>query len=180
MVGTIGLTAISWGQAHPLTTNGTTINLTNIGSFSGDYAVTQHLTSSAEEGGSNWLNRGFPIGSTLVWATDPANPYKSLNLMILPDGSTQIFSMQVNGGPPTYQNSHYVSYKADGSLFTDYGPPKGDGLNMASYSYSGTWPGGGFGPGYNSGGGGNTVLVEQAAQLNIGLSFQNGQWTPSQ
>ena len=41
------LTSVAWGQTHPLTTVGATMDLTNLGAFSGNYVVVESRDSYA-------------------------------------------------------------------------------------------------------------------------------------
>jgi len=75
-------------------------------------------------------------------------------------------SREMYGWEGLYNTAPPVAF--DPAVFVNGLSP--DGLSLVGGSATG---------GGSGGGGGGSVIVEQAAQLNIGLIFQDGQWTPS-
>lgn len=95
--------------------------------------------------------------------------------------------------PAYWKFSKFTGYTGTGSMsglqkedFYSYGYPSYTPLgDPTTLSFSGVGAGVVPAPGSPEagfqlgGGGGNSVFVEQAEQLNEGLTFQDGQWTPS-
>lgn len=90
------------------------------------------------------------------------------------------------------QGVNYISLTIDGWVEDDEGNwTYYDGVTSWSSeapSWGVAWAGGGFGPAYLAGvmggsgglGGSGGVFFNQASELTQGLSFQDGQWTPTQ
>jgi hypothetical protein len=120
-----------------------------------------------------------------------------LGVVVTPSGEQKLFSILEMGtdksDPEQYIDYpiHAASFNYDGTPWTSvdhpfstdpadyenvwFGQLVGDGQQLDTFSL--VWDGGGFGPGFL--GGSTMVFVEQAKELNIGLVFQDGQWTPA-
>lgn len=139
---------------------------------------------------------GFDIPGFRRWTSyqkpdsDGSGGYTIVNFMQYAWGTHEVQVMFFNPGANQY--SPIASTAFSGSSFTNLSlmgsptafnsPPVPPGLSnyVNGLSADGTsLVGGAAAGGGSGGGGGGSVIAEQAAQLNIGLTFQDGQWTPS-
>ena len=177
LVGVVGLTGVSWGQwAVNFDSEATAPNVINFTGlptpwFNGEYTLnaveslvdgtTEH-TLAASYNGPN----GLVVGIT-TWGPGLPAPWVGSQLNFN-DGTREIV-VTLDG------NSAQISGHDEDGNWVDYNP---DGW-VASYD------GGGFGPAYvpptpSEVGGSGGAFVEHAQELNIGLTFQDGQWVPAE
>lgn len=172
LVGVVGLTAGLYAQPA------NTVTLTNMGGFNNTftYSHTENFTGPLLD---------MPAGAvtyTYLAGPDVIGGKKYQMVLCVPPGVSQPFLMYLVDRDAPWMENGKIEFNSDGTVNRSSG-------YATSLDYSGfavSWDGGGFGPGYSSGGGGGAgegsggVIVEQASQLNVGLTFQNGQWTPTQ
>jgi hypothetical protein len=182
---------------------GDTITIADMGVFSSTYAISAPSITTVAAG--SWHEaRGYPVGSLIIRAQDPTYSAAAIWIAVLADGTVKPVGYQA-GGPKF--GMHVAWFAADGTPAptTPWGGAAvtGEGAFVAydDYTadittYSGwyvgpkatstftgftvVWDGGGFGPGYVPPVAPQGAFVEQAEELNKGLIFDNGQWSPIQ
>lgn len=187
----IGVVAISssYAQSPPAT-----LTLTGSDGFDNIYTY----VSSYSNGPDQEIRHTYTAGSVAgQYYYSPVKEYV-MSVMEPTTGPMYLYGMnkfQVMGDPneSTYlaagknlDSSGMITY----NFYRDEnGSPLGGVVDppIATLNYSSVFEGGGFGPGYSLGddtdeseGAGGAVFVEQAEQLNIGLEFNDGQWTVKQ
>lgn len=202
IIGVVGLTAGSWGQMWQAPTN-LTVPDWSITTPSGTYnpstntwtivpdnsGFSEELTRPSyyppdypwSPNQSQWVTYQSPDGTRLrfEWRNPPtlsstgeSNSAGYISIenesigfkMSAPAGEAITNPLQANFN--TFTNLEWAHLKAVGVSAPPIGP-----TNWATVS-SGSDP--------EDGGGASGSVIAQAQQLNIGLTFQNGQWTPTQ
>jgi hypothetical protein len=188
IIGVVGLTTISWGQfwQPPQTLTMPSMSFTTP---SGSFDPSQ-VTYTLESQNS----------PTTLEPYDYSNSYQNVGY-IGSDGSRIAFNLNMVGSSPEHNIMVFgpnmswgvrLNSPSTGSPVTDplatsfenlapipWNPGMSAGVSLSTPLTPELWAtvsGGGSG----SGGGEGNVISEQAAHLNIGLEFNNGQWTPAQ
>jgi len=182
-ISTVAL-ATSWGQNTIPTNIGGVINITNTdapagsewhGTLNGSYTNTGTTTTWPSYYGPTRM--GIPTGTPMLTFTDGLGSkivFWNDNGTLKPAEWTRI------------KTSIYTGTEEGGRAYFNSAGEVWQGINITT-NWSVGWNGGGMGPGYTPPttpgpevNGGGDVIADQAVQLNIGLTFQSGQWTPAQ
>ena len=164
IVGVLGLTAGSWGQAP------STFQLTGSGDFNNTYTLAATNENGGVTVGHYWAG---PIAGTYYGGSTPQQYYISIAFPV--NGSPYLMSVsefEVKEDPSQFTGTiREIGWSADGTENRAWG-----GLTSSYFGgYSVSYDGGGFGPGYASGSGGSVP-----ESLLSGLTYENGQWAPAQ
>jgi hypothetical protein len=182
---------------------GDTINVADMGVFSATYAI-DAFNNVPVAAGSWYEANGYPVGSLIIRAQDPTYHAAAIWIAVLADGTVKPVAYQAIG--PKF-GTHVAWLAADGTaaptrpgggaavvgegafvVYDDYeaeittysGWYVGTKATSTFTGFTVVWDGGGFGPGYVPPVATQAVIVEQAEELNKGLIFDNGQWSPIQ
>jgi len=176
------ITTLGWTQSLP-TNSGNTFSVSNFMTLTNGDGIT-----------SNWNGSYTNVG------TETFPTYYGPNYYGVPTGvAYQRFNgpsgkilCEISNGTliPRFVSGAGVNLglNPDGS-FNGMGNGMGGNYYWPGTNWFGTHAGGGIGPGYaaylaanppGASPSSSAVIAAQAADLNIGLTFQNGQWTPSQ
>jgi hypothetical protein len=190
LVGVVGAVSGSFAQTIP-----STINLTGLGGFDREFSAPPP-GSSGSFGETNFrvIDGSYGSDSTPDWApymgytmysfvAGPPNMVgqPQYTMMVLKSPTGQTFIRNISDSSAPWMSNAFMQLDESGNVVSASGYATGVDPSGHSVIYDG----GGFGPAYlSSGGGGGDegdgsvgALYIQAQELNIGLTFTDGQWT---
>lgn len=191
IIGVVGLTAASWGQVPP------SLTVQGLGELTGNSPL-QLQSGSITLGIAPYDNSHsiyttsyggpIPVGTKLHFYTSDDGK-RFLQVFEKLDGSYSLVAATYQTAPSWMGGvSHELWVDGNGNPISSDGlSSSGLGLSINPSNFLITYDGGGFGPGYSlggddpdGGGASGAVIAQQASDLNIGLEFNDGQWTIAQ
>lgn len=192
IVGFISLTSVNWAQTDlsisdfPSTLNFTDFNLTKTSGGTFDPSTSEWNKVESWDYGPGYRGVRYRVPAAGTAPSFAAVDGAHTEFEFRQSGgqvSFGVFSRDANTGAVLFEASYSGPSLSELSLSGNSGFDNPPATFNSSWFANGLSPSGGFpvGGAYTpTGGGGGSVITQQAQELNIGLEFTGGQWVPTQ